>query len=180
MTISRKQAEKMLDRLIELDAQTMEAYYDMGSLISSMQHGQMHKILEYSSMTQLIEEELTYTPSTAFKYASMYRHFRRLHYLKHEAVSLLKEFGLTHMCDILPAMKDKLGVRAIRQRVAAIDEYQINFTLNSAELDACHRALTRMGAVQSDGGRYENSSAAFMAMVNQVNLVANKKLKVVK
>ena len=178
-------AEKLLDRLIELDYQTVEAYYDMGSIISSMQHGKLYELLEYASMTELIEENLTYTPSTAFKYGSMFRHFRRLHYLKHEAVGLLKTFGLTHMCDVLPKMNDKIGQRAIKNRIDAIDDHQINFTLNSEELDKAHKALKKMGAMQADGnGRWLNSSEAFMHMVNNINAMnideEVKKLRVVK
>jgi hypothetical protein len=177
-------AKKLLDRLIELDYQTVEAYYDMGSIISSIQHGKLYKLLEYNSMTHLIEEELTYTPSTAFKYGQMFRHFRRLRYLKHEAVELLKKFGLTHMCEILPKMKDKIGVRAIKNRINAIDDHQINFTLTSAQLDLAHEALKKMGAMKADGGRWLNSSEAFMHMVNNVNAMDIEKeaakLRVVK
>ena len=181
----RKYAEKLLDRLVELDYQTVEAYYDMGSIISSMQHGKLYELLEYNSMTELVESELTYTASTAFKYASMYRHFRRLHYLKHEAVNLLKKFGLTHMCDVLPKMNDKIGQRAIKNRIDAIDDHQINFTLNSEELDKAHKALKKMGAMQADGnGRWLNSSEAFMHMVNNINAMDIEKevakLRVVK
>lgn len=180
----RKYAEKLLDRLIELDYQTVEAYYDMGSIISSMQHGKLYEILEYGSMTELVEEELTYTPSTAFKYGQMYRHFRRLKYLKHEAVDLLKKFGLTHMCDVLPKMNDKIGQRAIKKRIDAIDDHQINFTLTSAELDKAHAALKKMGAMKADGGRWLNSSEAFMHMVNNINAMDIEKeaakLRVVK
>lgn len=165
---TRTQASAMLDRLVQLDYQTVEAYYDMGSLISSMQHGNIWEVLEYTSMTHLIEEELTYTPSTASKYASMFRHFRRNHYVKQEATDLLKKFGLTHMCAILPSINSKLGSRAIKNRIAAIDQNQINFTLSNAELDQCHKALERMGALQSDNGRYKNSSEAFMQMVTGV------------
>lgn len=179
-----KYAQKLLDRLIELDYQTVEAYYDMGSIISSMQHGKLYEILEYNSMTALIEEELTFTPSTAFKYGNMFRHFRRLHYLKHEAVGLLKEFGLTHMCDVLPKLNDKIGVRAIRNRIDALDSNQINFTLNSRELEQAHAALKKMGAIQADGGRWHNSSEAFMHMVNNINTMnidaEIRKLRVVK
>lgn len=178
-----KYAAQLLDKLIELDYQTVEAYYDMGSIISSMQHGKLYEQLDYNSMTELVEHELTYTPSTAFKYANMYRHFRRLHYLKHEAVELLKKFGLTHMCDVLPKMNDKIGVRAIKKRIDAIDEHQINFTLNNDQLAKAHRALRQMGAEQSDGsGRWLNSSEAFMQMVELINQAPNAKplLKVVK
>jgi hypothetical protein len=157
-------AAKLLDRLRELDYQTVEAYYDMGSIISSMQHGKLYAIIGYQSMT-----ELTYTPSTAFKYGQMYRHFRRLKYLKHEAVELLKKFGLTHMCDVLPSMTDKIGQRAIKNRIDAIDDHQINFTLSSEELNKTHDALKKMGAMQSDEGRWLNSSEAFMHMVNNIN-----------
>lgn len=163
-------AEKLLDRLIELDFQTVEAYYDMGSIISSMQHGKLYELLEYTSMTELVEENLTYTPSTAFKYGSMFRHFRRLHYLKHESVELLKKFGLTHMCEILPKINTKIGVRAIKNRIDAIDDHQINFTLTGEQLNKAHQALKKMGAMQADNdGRWLNSSEAFMHMVNNIN-----------
>lgn len=177
----RKQAEAMLDRLIELDYQTVEAYYDMGSIISSMQHGKIWEILEYNSMTHLVEEELTFTPTTAFKYATMYRHFRRLHYLKHEAIDLLKRFGLTHMCDVLPKMKDKIGVRAIKKRIDAIDELQINFTLHGDEVDELRQALRTMGARPSENGRcWVDSSIALLRMAREINKNQKPKLQAVK
>lgn len=165
---AKTQATAMLDQLIELDYQTVEAYYDMGSLISSMQHGKVWELLEYSSMTHLIEEELTFSPSTASKYAGMFRHFRRNHYIKFEATNLLKKFGLTHMCEVLPNINSKLGQRAIKNRIDALDQNQINFTLTNVELDKCRKALEIMGALQSDSGRYKNSSEAFMQMVTVV------------
>jgi len=172
-------AKKLLERLVELDYQTVEAYYDMGSIISSMQHGRLFELLDYNSMGELIENELTYTPSTGGKYAQMFRHFRRLHYLKHEAVALLKKFGLTHMCEVLPNISDKIGSRAIKNRINAIDQHQINFTLNGKQLDDCHTALAKLGAEQSDAGRYKNSSEAFMAMVDMALANGNGKPKLV-
>lgn len=172
-------AKKLLDRLVELDYQTVEAYYDMGSIISSMQHGKLYEMLDYTSMGELIDNELTYTPSTGGKYAQMFRHFRRLHYLKHESVTLLKKFGLTHMCDVLPSMTDKIGTRAIKNRIDAIDQHQINFTLTQEQLDKTHRALIKHGATRSDEGRWLNSSEAFMEMVEQFSN-GKPKLKAVK
>lgn len=168
-TTDKAYAGKLLDRLKELDFQTVEAYYDMGSIISSIQHGKLYSVLEYNSMSHLIEEELTYTPSTGFKYAKMYRHFRRLKYLKHEAIDLLKRFGLTHMVAVLPSMNDKVGVRAIQNRIEAMDDHQINFTLSGSQLARAHNALKQMGAMQSQEGRWLNSSEAFMQMVEIIN-----------
>jgi len=165
MANNKAYAKKLLDRLVELDYQTVEAYYDMGSIISSMQHGKLYQLLEYKSMTELVVNELTYTPSTAFKYGQMYRQFRRLHYVKDESVELLKKFGLTHMSEVLPHMKDKIGIRAIKKRIDAIDDHQINFTLSGIELEKAHEALMKHGAERSDNGRWLNSSEAFMSMV---------------
>lgn len=183
-TQSKKQAYALLDRLIELDYQTVEAYYDMGSIVSSMQHGKLYELIGYNSISEMVGEELTYTASTAGKYAKMYRRFRELKYLKHEAVGLLKKFGLTHMCDVLPGMVNKIGKRAIKKRIDAIDQHQINFTVTQKELDKTHAALKKLGAEQSDQGRWLNSSEAFMHMVNNVNAMnieaETAKLKAVK
>jgi hypothetical protein len=79
-------------------------------------------------------------------------------------------------------MNDKIGVRAIKKRIDAIDEHQINFTLNNAQLEQAHTALKQMGAQQADTGRWLNSSEAFMQMVELINQAPNAKplLKVVK
>jgi hypothetical protein len=176
---TKQYAKKLLDRLVQLDHYTVEAYYEMGSIISSIQHGELYEVLGYDSMSELVEEELTYTPSTAFKYAGMYRHFRRLHYLKAEAIQLLHKFGLTHMCEILPNMNDKIGQRAIKARIDSIDAYQINFTLTGAQLKKAHQALENNGAMQTADGRWLNSSEAFMEMVEQFTN-SKPKLSVVK
>lgn len=179
MATDKAYATKLLDRLSELDYQTVEAYYDMGSIISSMQHGKLYELLDYNSMHELIENELTYTPSTGYRYATMYRDFRRLHYLKHEAVTLLKKFGLTHMCNVIRPLNTKIGSRAIKNRIAALEEHQINFQLTTAQLAATDKALLTLGAEKSDCGRWKNSSEAFMAMVEQVNYSAKNNIKLV-
>ena len=160
-------ARKMLDRLIELDYSTVEAYYEMGSIISSMLHGKLFEIIGYGSMSELIEEELSFTANTGLKYGQMYRHFRRLKYSKQEAVGLLQKFGLTHMVDVLPRMTDKIGDRAIRERIKRLDQHQVNFTLSGAELKKAEAALEKMGAQKSDLGRWLHSSDAFMRMVEK-------------
>jgi hypothetical protein len=161
-------ARKMLDRLIELDYQTVEAYYEMGSIISSMVHGRLFEVIGYPSMASLIEEELTFSPTTGLKYSKMYRRFRQLKYSKAEAIELLREFGLTHMSAVLPDMKDKIGSRAIRNRIEALDDHQINFTLNGHDLRKVNAALKKMGGEQFDEGRWKNSSEAFMRMVRAI------------
>ena len=174
-------ATKMLRQLKELDYQTVEAYYDMGSIISSMQHGKLYEVLDYESMSELINEELTFSSGTGHNYAHMYRGFRRLHYTKVESIDLLKEFGLTHMRKVLGDIKTKIGKRAIKTRIDAIDERQINFTVNGKELKKVHKALFKLGAEQNASNhRFQNSSPAFMAMVDQINAAPLTPFKLVK
>ena len=163
-------ANTLLDKLIVLDDQTTGAYYEMGQILSAIQQNRLFDVLGYDSMTHLVEEELSFTPSTAFRYGALFRNFRRLHYNKAESLKLLKKFGMTHLSDVLLSMKDKLGERAIRTRIKNLDQNQINFTVTDNQLSQCHQALTKMGAVRAEGGRYLNSSQAFMDMVKEVNL----------
>ena len=165
-----KYAREILDKLVDLDKATTAAFYDMGQLLSAIRHGKLYELLGYESMKHLIEEELSYTASTAYRYLYAYRHFRRLKYTKTEALALLGEFGFTHMLDVLPSMTAKAGERAIRNRIDALDENQINFTITNNELQECNEALAKMGGYQSAAtGRWANSSEAVMEMVRQVN-----------
>jgi hypothetical protein len=164
MTVEEKQAKALLDRLIALDYQTVEAYYEMGSLVSAIQHGNLYELIGYSSIKHLVEEELTFTPTTAYKYAKMYRRFRQLKYTKLEAINLLRKFGLTPVSVVLRQLKDKVGERAFKKRVESIDMHILNFQLTSAEMEIAHQILQQFGARQS-GERWIDSSHAFMSMI---------------
>lgn len=181
MATPDKYARELLDKLVDLDKATTAAFYDMGQILSAIKHGKLYELLGYESMKHLIEEELSYTDSTAYRYLHTYRHFRRLKYNKSEALALLNMFGYTHLADVLPSMTAKAGERAIKNRIDALDAHQINFTLNDCELKECYEALAKMGGYQSTAtGRWANSSEAFMEMVRQVNEDVPHKLHAVR
>ena len=123
-------AKQMLDRLVAIDHATVEAYYEMGAILAAIEEGKLYDLLGYSSLKALIDEELSYTDSTAYRYKNTYKHFKRLKYTKNEALKLLREVGFTHMSDILPSMKENIGIRAIKNRIKKLDIHQINFQLN--------------------------------------------------
>jgi hypothetical protein len=159
-------AEELLDRLVSIDLATVENYYEMGSILSAIKHGQLYLMLEYKSMNELIGCELSFTATTARKYAQMYDRFRELKYNKTEAVELLRRFGLTHMVKILPTLKQKVGVRTIQRKLAEIDEVQLNFTLTSEEVEEVHSVLRKYGArLSSNGARWNDVSIAFLSAI---------------
>lgn len=166
---SKKYAEQLLDRLCELDSQTTAAYYDMGQILYSISQGKLFEVLGYPSMHALIEEELSYSFSTASKYLHTYRHFRRLKYNKTESLHMLRKFSFTHLAAVLPKINDKIGERAMQNRIDSLDVHQINFALSKSDYEECQRALHIMGAVDSESGdRLLHSSKAFMDMIREV------------
>lgn len=176
----KKYVASLLDKLVELDVTTTGAYYEMGRILHSFKQGGLHDIIGYESFAHMVEEELSYSPASAHSYSSLYRHFQRLHYNKAESLELLRKFGKTHLMDVLPGLNAKIGQRAIKTRIDAIDKHQINFTLTTTELDECHHALKILGAEQEEsGGRWKNSSEALMGMVKQVNYSAKNNIKLV-
>ena len=164
----KKYVTKLLDRLIFLDKETTSAYYEMGQILSSFEHGDLYEVVGYESMKHMIEEELSYTPATARSYINLYRDFQRLHYNKTEAITLMQKFGYTNMSKVLAHTNSKLGVRAVKNRIDNLGEHQINFTLTDEELDIAHKALVAMGATKTKTGRWMHASDAFMEMVYQV------------
>lgn len=165
----KKYVANLLDKLVELDVTTVGAYYEMGRILHSFKQGNLHDIIGYESFAHMVDEELSYSPASAHTYSSLYRHFQRLHYNKTESLDLLRKFGKTHLCEVLPGVTAKIGTRAIKTRIDNLGHNQINFTLDDAELAEAQRALTKMGATKSDTGRYLNSSEAFIDMVREVN-----------
>lgn len=162
-------ANDMLDKLIKLDEELVGMYYEMGQILHAIYTSNVWDVMGYSSFKDMIEEELTFSVATAHHYRNMFMHFRRLKYPKDQALKLVKKFGMTAMCKVMPQMKSSMGERAIKARIDGLDENQINFTLTNVQLKSAHRALHRMGATQSEDGRRMHSSEAFMAMVYDVN-----------
>ena len=166
---TQAQANGILDRLVVLDKETTAAYYEMGQLIYAIAEGRLYDMLGYDSLTHLIEEELTFSPSTAHKYRWIYADFKRLHYNKAEAIKLLQAFGMTHIYDVLHEAKTKLGNRAIKNRIADLDQHQVNFQMTMKQWVEVEKKLIAHGAVRQANGRLEYSSEAFLDIIRNVN-----------
>lgn len=166
---TRQYAEKLLDRLIELDDTMTAAYYELGQILSAIEHGKLWEILEYQSMAHLVEEELSFTSNTASKYWHTYRHFKRLKYTKLEAIGLIREFSFTRIAEYLPNAQAKVGTRAVRTQIEKIlaNHRQLNFTVNAEQYEVVQRALRKHGASKSDAGRWEHSSEAFVDIMKE-------------
>ena len=166
---TQAQANGILDRLITLDKETTAAYYEMGQLLHAIKEGQLYEVLGYESLTHLIEEELTFTPSTAHGYRNLYADFKRLHYNKTEAIKLLQMFGMTKVFEVLHEAKTKLGSTAIKNRIAGLDCHQVNFQMTMKQWIEVEKKLIAHGAVRNEHGRLEHSSDAFLDIIRNVN-----------
>jgi hypothetical protein len=169
-----KFARRTIDRLRELDQQTHAAYYEMGQLLSTIKHGEMHKWLGYDSFAHLVEEELSFTSGTAHRYASTYQHFKRLGYNKTESLKLMNEFGITDMSEYLPSAKNKVGVRAIKARIdeRRAKQKEITFWMTAEDHQVVLKALKKCGCTVHDSGKLNNSS---IALVNLSKMVVEGK-----
>lgn len=163
-------AAKLLDRLMMLDAEVHGAFYEMGQILSALEHGRLWDVLGYDSFANLIDEELSISTSQAYRYLHTFRHFRRLSYNKTEALALMAEFSFTHMSKVLPSMTTKVGKRAVGNAIGKMLEEgkQINFQLNAQDLSLLVRVLQKYGAEPSETGRLMNSSGALMELVRAV------------
>lgn len=162
-------AKRMLDQLRELDATVHGAYWEMGRILSALSHGKLYDLLGYESMGELIEEELSFSPSQGFRYLHTFRHFQRLGYSKTEALALINEFSFTYMSKVLPGIKEKVGKRAISNAIEKLlkEAKQINFQLSEKDLTLLVEALRLYGAEPREG-RLMYSSDALMQMVREI------------
>jgi hypothetical protein len=167
MAKDRKYATTMLDKLVQLDKETQTAYYEMGRILHSIRQDKLYDILGYESFAQLVKEELSYSLTTAIKYAATYQRFRGLKYNKNEAIQLINEFGFTHMAKILPTMKNKLSKRAVKKRVDDLDEFQLNFSLKGDDYTTVLGVFESHGLMYSDNGRMMNSSEVFLDIIRE-------------
>jgi hypothetical protein len=167
--IAKDHATKLLDRLIDLDQTTMMAYYEMGQLLSSIEHGKLYDLLGYNSMKALVEEELSFTASTSQRYLHTYRRFRRLKYTKLEALNLINEISFTRMSEWLKTAKQKAGVRAILRQLEATSRHQINFSLTNEQYSDVADVLFDFGANIDDHGRLIGSTEAFVTAMKSAH-----------
>lgn len=165
--ITERYAQSVLDRLVDLDRTTTDAFYEMGRLLTAIKRDRLWDVLGYDSFPHLVENELSFTASTAYRYANTYRHFQRLGYSKATALEFMGEFSFSVMADVLPQTEGKIGKRAMKNRVMQWTEknVQINFTLTGEQYAEATGVLTEIGAMRTDAGRLLHSSEAFMALI---------------
>lgn len=165
MSMSPKEyAASLLDRLISLDDQVTGAFFEMGQILSAIEHGKLWDQLGYQSFGHLIEEEMSFTAGTAGKYYHTYRHFKRLNYNKTEALDLIKTFSFTRVAEWAAQAKVKVGKRAVGNAIEKIleNKRQINFTLNKENYALVEKALEQFGAEITEEGRWMHSSDALV------------------
>lgn len=160
-------AKQLLDRAIELDKLTTGAFYEMGQLLSAIEHGKLWQLLEYRSFAHLVEEEFTFHVQTAYNYVNVYRGFRRLKYTKLEALALIRTYGVWKIMLYLREAKQKQSNRAVRKAIEAIAEKHrsVNFTLSKEDWDEVMDLMGDLGLERSPSGRALNSSETFLYMV---------------
>jgi hypothetical protein len=165
MSMNQKQyAANLLDRLRSLDDQVTGAFFEMGQILSGIEHGKLWELLGYQSFGHLVEEEMSFTAGTAGKYYHTYRHMKRLGYTKVESLDLIRSFSFTRIAEWSAKAKVKVGKRAVGNAIEKIleNKHQINFTVNKEEYELINRVLKAYGAEQSESGRWLNSTPAFV------------------
>ena len=162
-------ALNLLDKLIDLDQQTTAAYYEMGRLLTAFKRDKLYTLIGYDSLGALIEEELSFHKTSAAAYMRVYENCCRLKYTKNEALDILNKFGLTHLNQVLPKIKQKIGTRALKARIDSLDEKQVTFWMHEKEWDEVERALVAMGGIKNENGRWMNSSEALIEMARAIN-----------
>ena len=166
---TEKYAYTLLDNLIELDQQTTAAYYEMGRILTALKRDKLYNLIGYDSLGELVEEELSFHKSTAASYIRVYENCQRLKYTKNEAVDILNKFGLRHLNQVLPKVKQKIGTRALKARIDGLDEKQFTFWMHGNEYNEVEQALLKAGGMKDDTGRWINSSEALSNMARILN-----------
>jgi hypothetical protein len=163
---TREYANKLLDQLIQFDKEVQYAQYEMGRILSAIEHGKLYDVLGYGSMSAMIEEELSISPNTASSYKTTYQHLKRLHYTQAEAKKLIDIHTFTMLARVLPHAPNKLSSRAIKQKINDLDSVTVAFSLTHAEREYLHEWLIEYGATEKRG-RMENTSGALMAILGR-------------
>ena len=179
MSMTQKQyAASLLDRLTSLDEQVTGAFFEMGQILSGIEHGKLWELLGYQSFAHLVEEEMSFTSGSAGKYLHTYRHFKRLSYNKTEALELIRSFSFTRVAEWASTAKVKVSKRSVGNAIKKMleNKHQINFTVNKEEYEMINRVLRAHGAELSDNGRWMYSTGAF---VDAMKFADRPKLKAV-
>jgi len=158
-------ARQLLDQLIVLDKSVCSAQYEIGQILWAIKEGLLWDDLGYGSMAGLIEEELSFSLNTAYKWMHTFCEFKRLHYAKTEALELIAEYSFSNVAYVLPDFKQKASSRAVGKRISDRDLRTVNFTLTKVQAALLREWLIDYGAEEKNG-QLRGSSEALMAILD--------------
>lgn len=170
MATPKEHAAQLLDRLIELDQVVNGHCYEMGQILSAIEHGRLWEVLEYQSFAHLVQEELSFSDQTAYNYLHLYRGLRRLKYTKLESLALIRRFGMWRMLQYLRTAKTKESTRAITAAINEIRESTrtVAISLSKDDYADVMKLLHELGLEHGPSGRATNLSETFLQLVDLV------------
>ena len=160
---SKQQAQALLDQLKELDRLVHRAYYEMGRLLFVLRDHKLWEVLGYASWSNMVEEELSCSVSTAVIYSDTYKHLKRLRYSKEESIKFIETIGLRTLHKVLPSQKEKLSITQLRHRKEKLNRC-VSFWISPDQEAFLEEVLMHYGLVIKNN-RWENASEAFFALV---------------
>lgn len=159
-------AATLLDELVGIDREVTRGYYDMGRILHVFREDKLWNVLGYESWTAMVDEELSFSVSTACKYADTYKRFKELKYNQQEALDLIAEFSFTGCAKVLKDQKQKIGKRAMRNRLEEYPWHQLNFMLDTETYDKWDEVYFAFGGVYDENGHRENSREIFNTVLD--------------
>jgi len=177
MATPKEHAAQLLDRLVELDQVVNGHCYEMGQILSAIEHGRLWQVLGYQSFAHLVDEELTFSAQTGYNYMHLYRGLRRLKYSKLESLSLIRRFGMWRMLQYLRVAKSKETLKKISTTIQQIRENTrtVAFSLSKDDYAEVMSLLHQLGLEHGPSGRAMNLSETFLQLVEIVKDVGISK-----
>jgi len=156
---AKTHATKILNELKALDKSMAAMFYDMGRLLYAL--SDLTDVLGYTSISALIEAELIVKPATGMKYLRTYRHFKRLHYSRKDALALIEDISFTHVAEQIPWMKQRGNSDVVQKRIDAEDKCFLTFQLSHAQRRKARKVLATYGAPRD--------SENFIRLINKLD-----------
>ena len=160
---TKQQARFMLDQLKELDRLVHRAYFEMGRLLNAFKTHELWKVLGYTSWTQMVQEELSCSISSAAKYSNVYGHLKRLKYSQKESLQMIEVLGLRSLSKLLPSMKVKISLTQMQHKKESLKRC-IAFWVSPEQEAWLEDILVDYGMV-IENGRWEHSSEALITLI---------------
>lgn len=173
---TKLQVTALCKRIREISQSHAEGHYEMAQIFNAIRDNKLFELMDYETFFDFcVGEQLPVTNTTAYNYAMVFRHAKRLGYNRNEMLELFAVHPVSKIYKVMCQLDRKVARRTFAGKVSEYSADGIQFNFSPSNHAMVTRVLKQFGMSEGNDGRRVLATEAFEAAMQALDNVNKRR-----